>query len=158
MIDSYNRYNLNIRIEKLAKTILKTFLHIMKGEHINCESKWFGDDKYQLSFYKDNYTFSKIFYIIFEIKNCAPELDDCDSYAIYDPYVTIEVKNSNSITDMIRCEKFLLFIKNILSPHDLTGQYYTFYSSLYIDDIPYLIKKLSIKEYDFSNDIKKFNI
>jgi len=158
MIDSYNRYNLNNNIEKLAKTILRTFLHIMKGEHINCESKWFSDDKYQLIFYKDNYTFSKIFYITFEIKNCESELVEYDSYSIYDPYVTIEVKSGNSITDMIRCEKFLLFIKNILLPYDITGQYYTFCGSVDIDDIPYLITKLSIKEYDFSNNTKKFNI
>ena len=155
MIDSYNRHNLNYNIEKLAKTMLKTFLHIMKGEHINCESKIDTDDTYQLLFYKDNYTFNKIFYITFEIKTV---LDD--SYDIYyDSYVNIEVKNShNDITDMIRCEKFLLFIKNILLPYDITVQYYKFHSLVDIDYIPHLIKKLSIKEYEFSNDVKKYNI
>jgi len=153
MMYNYNCYNSKKYVEKLAKSFLLIFNHIIKGENIECQSSWRADNEYyKLTFYKNNISFGEIFSISFYIK------DEQFDWIEYTPSIRIDIENCSRMTDMIKCEDFLLFIKKLLLPFDNTFQYYSFHSSINITDIPYLIKKLSIKEYDLSNDIKKFNI
>jgi len=153
MISSYNRYNSKKYVEKLAKSLLKIFRHIIKSKNIKCYSRWCDyNDCYQLIFYKNNIPYSIIFSISFYIKE-----QDID-WIEYCPSIRINIENGSNMTDMVKCEDFLLFIKKILTPCDNTPQYYTFSCLINITDIPYLIKKFSIQDYDLSNDIEKFNI
>ena len=137
MIDKYDKYNSRISsrkyIEKLAKSILLLFNHIIKEENIDIKIKhnswWKSENEYYINFYKDDITLSNIFHITFDTKD--------SKFDEYGPYIQIAIENGSNITDMIKCEKFLLFIKKIISPFDYSGQNYLFSNSFDIDSIPY---------------------
>ena len=61
MMYNYNCYNSKKYVEKLAKSFLLIFNHIIKGENIECQSSWRADNEYyKLTFYKNSFWCEKV--------------------------------------------------------------------------------------------------
>jgi len=162
LIEKYNIHNNKKTIEKLAKTILKLYNHIIKKDvKIVYRSLWSNDNKYIIKFYNNNSyeSYNLIFWLMFEIIKYPDAYNSSDYHHIDEFDVKISLNNSNAISHMIKCEDFLKYFKVVLIfPYYDDHRYYEFYTHKSIRLIPDLISKLSIEEYDLMNDLKKFNL
>lgn len=160
MIESYNSHNKKKLVEKLAKAILKLYNHIIKKDiKIIYKQSWFLDNGYVIKFYNNSFeSYNLIFWLKFDVIEYVDHNYNNDYKYFGDFDVKISLQNSNVVSHMIKCEDFLKYFKNILLPYNTDNQYYVFSISVTEYEIPDLILKLSIKEYDFKNDLKKFNL